>query len=146
MNQETTYTIRQTTDQTGLSAYTLRYYEDIGLLDPVSRAENGHRRYAEADLRRINMVQKLRLTGMSLDDIRHIIDLYRQGTESAPLRREMMEAHREKVRAQIDELCEVLEFINYKIALYSEEEKANDERKRQHDELSPVGQNGSACL
>ncbi|MEQ8675886.1 MAG: MerR family transcriptional regulator [Aggregatilineales bacterium] len=146
MTQETTYTIRQITEKTGLSAYTLRYYEDIGLLDPVSRAENGHRRYDEADMRRINMLQKLRLTGMSLDDIRHIIELYRQGSDTASTRRELMEAHREKVQAQINELCEVLEFINYKVALYSEEEKTNDERKRNDHELSPVGQNGSAGL
>ena len=146
MTQETTYTIRQTTEQTGLSAYTLRYYEDIGLLDPVTRAENGHRRYGQADLNRINMLQKLRLTGMPLDDIRHIIELYRQGSETASTRRELMETHREKVQGQINELCEVLEFINYKVALYIEEEKTNDERKRNDHELSPVGQNGSACL
>lgn len=146
MTQETTYTIRQTTEMTGLSAYTLRYYEDIGLIDPVNRADNGHRRYGESDLNRINLLQKLRLTGMPLENIRHIVELYRQGSETAGTRRELMEAHREQVQAQIDELCEVLEFINYKIAVYSKEEKANDEREREKHELSAVGQNGANRL
>lgn len=39
-------TIEQVALRTGLSAHTLRYYERIGLLDPVGRATSGHRRYA----------------------------------------------------------------------------------------------------
>ena len=53
MTQAKTYTIQQMAEQTGLTRYTLRYYEDIGLLDSVARASNGHRRYSEADLNRI---------------------------------------------------------------------------------------------
>jgi len=43
-------TVEQVADRTGLSAHTLRYYERIGLLDPVGRATSGHRRYAARDL------------------------------------------------------------------------------------------------
>mgnify|MGYP003881519813 CR=1 FL=1 len=122
MTQEHTYTIQQIADETGLTAYTLRYYEDIGLIDSVARAGNGHRRYSEADLNRINTLKKLRLTGMSLDDMKYFIDLYRQGSATATERREMLQAHRKEVEAQIDELNEILGFIDYKIGLYIEEE------------------------
>ncbi len=65
MTQEITYTIQQMATKTGLSRYTLRYYEDTELLEPVVRAKNGHRRYTEADYNRIMMLVKLRKTNMS---------------------------------------------------------------------------------
>ena len=43
-------TIQQAADQTGLSLHTLRYYERIGLIPPIRRAPNGHRRYSEQDV------------------------------------------------------------------------------------------------
>lgn len=135
MIQEAAYTIQQVAGQTGLTSYTLRYYEDIGLLEPIARAANGHRRYSEADIGRIMMLMKLRKTNMSLDDMKYFVNLYREGSETAAERRELLEAHRQVVEAQIEELCEILKFIDYKIGLYTEEEKANNE---QH-EVSFVG-------
>lgn len=135
MTQEMTYTIQQAAEQTGLSAYTLRYYEDIGLLTSIARAANGHRRYSEADLSRIMMLMKLRKTNMSLDDMKYFVSLYREGSATATERREMLEAHRQTIAEQIEELCEIQRFIDYKIGLYTEEEKAHNE---QH-ELSTIG-------
>lgn len=132
MTQENTYTIQQVAIEIGLTAYTLRYYEDIGLVDPVRRNKNGHRRYIGTDISRIMMLKKLRKTGMSLDDMKYFIDLYRQGHDTAGERRELLESHRETVQAQIDELCEFLKFIDYKIGLYKEEEAT-------HYEVSTTG-------
>ena len=135
MIQEATYTIQQVAQQTGLTSYTLRYYEDIGLLEPIARAANGHRRYAEADLNRIMMLVKLRKTNMSLEDMKYFVNLYREGSATATERRKLLEAHRQVVEAQIEELCEIRKFIDYKSGLYTEEEKLNYE---QH-EVSVVG-------
>ncbi|WP_201374327.1 MerR family DNA-binding transcriptional regulator [Ktedonobacter robiniae] len=44
---ETNFSIQQVAQQTGLSSDTLRYYERIGLIEPVRRAPNGHRRYSQ---------------------------------------------------------------------------------------------------
>lgn len=134
MTQEITYTIQQMATKTGLSRYTLRYYEDIELLEPVVRAKNGHRRYTEADYNRIMMLVKLRKTNMSLDDMKYFVDLYRQGTATATERRELLASHRKVVEAQVDELCQIIEFIDYKIGLYKEEEVIHYE---QH-EISPT--------
>lgn len=135
MTQETIYTIQQVAEQTGLTSYTLRYYEDIGLLEPIARAANGHRRYSETDINRIMMLMKLRKTNMSLDDMKYFISLYREGSATATERRELLEAHRQVVNEQIEELCEIRRFIDYKIGLYTEEEKAYNE---QH-EVSTIG-------
>jgi DNA-binding transcriptional MerR regulator len=62
---------------TGVNIPTLRYYEQIGLLDPVHRADNGHRRYSENDLRRIEFIKRLRATGMSIRAMLFYVELYR---------------------------------------------------------------------
>jgi DNA-binding transcriptional MerR regulator len=49
----------------GVSAYTLRYYEKAGLIDGVERAGSGHRRYGDEDLAWIEVLQCLRATGMA---------------------------------------------------------------------------------
>lgn len=137
MNQERTYTIQQVSQETSLPGSTLRYYEEMGLLEPIERAANGHRRYSEADLRRVTLIKRLRLTGMSVDRMRDLVALYRGGASTARQRREILQAHRQQVQAHVDELLEMLGFIDYKIGLYQEEEAAC-EREQQY-EVSAVG-------
>jgi hypothetical protein len=59
---EPTYTIEEAAERTGISAHTLRYYERIGLLEPVGRASSGHRRYGPNDLGSIEFLTLLRQT------------------------------------------------------------------------------------
>lgn len=147
MTDQPTYTIQQISQKTGLTVYTLRYYEEIGLLDPVPRARNGHRCFTDLDVQRIELLKKLRLTGMSIEGIRQIVDLYRGGRRTAHARRVLFEAHRENVVAQIEALHEVLGFIDYKIAMYAhEEEQLNERNDEHHYELSVAGENGAAGL
>ncbi|MEO1163739.1 MAG: MerR family transcriptional regulator [Chloroflexota bacterium] len=122
MNENMTYTVQQMVTTTGLSAHTLRYYEDLGLIDVVQRAPNGHRRYTDEDIERIEFLKKMRHTGLSLDDIKAFLDLYKQGEQTASERRTIMEEQRENVRQQIAELQEVEAFITNKINGYIKEE------------------------
>ena len=137
MNQEDSYTIQQVGREIGLPPSTLRYYEQIGLLDPVERAANGHRRYSQADLGRLNMIKRLRLTGMPIEQMCAFVALYKGGNRTARRRREILEAHREVVQSRVDELLEMLEFIDYKIGIYQEEEAACE--REQDYEVSAVG-------
>ncbi|MEL6309469.1 MAG: MerR family transcriptional regulator, partial [Chloroflexota bacterium] len=121
MNENMTYTVQQMVTTTGLSAHTLRYYEDLGLIDAVQRAPNGHRRYTAEDIERIEFLKKMRHTGLSLDDIKAFLDLYKQGEQTASERRTIMEEQRENVRQQIAELREVEAFITNKINGYIKE-------------------------
>jgi MerR family redox-sensitive transcriptional activator SoxR len=56
-------------DRTGLPVETIRFYETSGLLNP-QRDRSGHRRFAEADISELEVIQALRQAGMSLKDIR----------------------------------------------------------------------------
>lgn len=136
MNHERTYTIQEVSREMCLPTSTLRYYEDMGLLDPVDRAANGHRRYSEADLRRIGMIKRLHLTGMPIEKMRDFMALYQGGNQTARERREILQAHRDAVQAHVDELVEMLGFIDFKIGLYREEEA---ECERENYEISAAG-------
>ena len=61
---KTELTIQQVAKRTGLSIDTLRYYERIELLEPVGRAQSGHRRYTQQDLDWIDLLIGLRNTGV----------------------------------------------------------------------------------
>lgn len=117
------FTIQQVADKTGLSAYTLRYYEKCGLIDTVDRDGNGYRLYDEHDLARIQMLCCLRRTGMSIADMQTYAELLRAGDHTVNKRRALLEHHREEVETQICELQDMLKIIDSKINLYAQVEE-----------------------
>jgi DNA-binding transcriptional MerR regulator len=66
---EPRWRIGQVSARTGLTARTLRYYEELGLLKPSERLVSGHRVYASDDLRRLYRISLLRQLGLPLSDI-----------------------------------------------------------------------------
>lgn len=78
------YTIKDAAALTGLPASTLRYYEAIDVIAPVSRgATSGHRLYGDADLDQIMWVACLAATGMSIADMRRYVANGHLGPEAA---------------------------------------------------------------
>src|SRR5262249_17000977 len=73
------YTISEVAEHTGLSAHTLRWYERIGLMPHVDRTHTGQRRFTNRDLDWLNLVTKLRLTGMPVADMVRYAELVREG-------------------------------------------------------------------
>lgn len=121
-----TYTISDVADLTGVSIHTLRYYEDIDLLDPIQRAPNGHRRYSAADVQRMQFLTRLRATGMSIREMQAYVDLYRAGDATLRERRERLQAHRAHIAQQIAALQETMAFIDAKIARYTAQSNAQE--------------------
>ena len=115
-----TYSIAEAADATGLTPDTLRYYERDGLmLRPVGRAATGHRRYTDADLRWIDLLNCLRGTGMPIRDVRRYAELVRGGDGNEQARLDLLRAHREQVLAQLAEVQEHLGAIDRKIGIYT---------------------------
>ncbi|MGW4805642.1 MerR family transcriptional regulator [Kitasatospora sp. NPDC004272] len=102
----------------GLSAHTLRWYERIGLLEPVDRSHAGQRRYSDADLARLAFLTKLRLTGMPVADMVRYVELLRAGDGTRTERRDLLVAHREEVRQRLADLHATLAVIDKKIDHY----------------------------
>ncbi len=62
-------TIQEVAAKTGISAYTIRFYEKSGVLPHIQRAENGVRQFSEADVNFLLFLMELKKTGMSLEEI-----------------------------------------------------------------------------
>ncbi|WPC66762.1 MerR family transcriptional regulator [Rhodoferax ferrireducens] len=115
----TSLSIAEAAKATGLSPYTLRYYEQIGLIAPVDR-RGGARRYGDADMRWLEFLVRLRATGMSMRDMQRYAQLRRQGNTPASLaeRQTLMEDHAQRVEADMRVLGETLDYIRNKIRIY----------------------------
>lgn len=113
-----TFTIQEAAVETGLTEHTLRYYERIGLIHPIQRADNGHRQYSPDDVGWIDFLNKLRAIGMSIQQMKQYAELQRQGDDTLPERLEMLKNLRDQVEAHMDLLHKHLEHIYYKIEVY----------------------------
>lgn len=113
-------TIGAVAAQTGLTEHTLRYYEKIGLLDPVPRGPGGQRRYREHDLCWLEFLLRLRATGMPLRDMLAYAEQRRIGktAESLAIRRELLTSHADKVAEEIAALQSTLQLLQDKIGIY----------------------------
>lgn len=115
----TALSIAEAAERTGLTAHTLRYYERDGLmLAAVGRSASGHRRYSERDLTWIELITRLRSTGMPISDVRRYAALVRAGDGTEAERLALLKAHRAHVEAQLVEVTGHLRAIDHKIGIY----------------------------
>jgi DNA-binding transcriptional MerR regulator len=112
------FSIQQVAEKTGLSIHTLRYYEKVGLLAPIQRASNGHRRYSLEDITWLEFLVRLRETGMSIQKVRAFADLVRQRPNEVDERLVLLEEHRARVKKNLEELTHHLQIIEMKIEHY----------------------------
>jgi DNA-binding transcriptional MerR regulator len=121
--------IQTISNLTGLSAYTLRYYEKSGLIHAIARDSNGRRQYSAHDLGWIRFLVRLRTTGMSIRQMQQVAELRRQGSATTKERRKLLESHRNKIATHIMKLQEHMEVMNAKIETYRQWELENEERE-----------------
>ena len=119
---QTELSIQQVAQQTGLSIDTLRYYERIGLIDPVSRATSGHRRYNQDDLDWIFLLIWLRKTDMPLTQIIRYVQLRREGPQTLTARRLMLEEHQCNLEQRMQQLEQHMIVLQEKIEHLKEKE------------------------
>lgn len=126
--------------RTGISVRTLHFYDEIGLVRPAERTESGHRVYGPAEVERLQKVTSLRGLGLSLDEIRAILDggpslLEVIDLQAARLRQQIAQARavvdrldgiarvlRAHGRVDSDELLQVMEAIHMAEKYYSDEQ------------------------
>ncbi|MEQ6899777.1 MerR family transcriptional regulator [Nocardioides sp. YIM 152588] len=113
--------IAEAAEAAGLSVDTLRYYEKDGLmLRPVPRSPSGHRRYDATDLRWVELVTRLRSTGMPIRDVRRYAELVRAGDGNEEERLALLRGHREVVLRRLAEVTAHLGAIDHKIGIYED--------------------------
>jgi len=102
----------------GLSPHTLRYYERIGLLGAVARQANGHRRFGPRDVEWVAFLQRLRATGMSIQEMLRYADLRARGDATLAERKAMLEQHADALAATLRDQQAHLRAVRQKIAVY----------------------------
>lgn len=112
------HSIQKTSQATGVSAHTLRYYERIGLLRPIARDASGYRLYSDDDIGWVRFLLCLRNTGMSIQKIQTYLRLEREGDASNDDRCGLLAHHRQDVLERVEALQQNLKAIDEKIAYY----------------------------
>jgi DNA-binding transcriptional MerR regulator len=114
-----TLTIGQVADRTGLSVHTLRFYEREGIFaSPIVRDAGGRRHYGGEDLEWLEVVNRLRSSGMPLQAIRRYADLVRQGDGNELERLAILHRHRDYIIDRIRALTDCLDVITHKVGWY----------------------------
>ncbi|MGA8742900.1 MAG: MerR family transcriptional regulator [Terracidiphilus sp.] len=126
------YTIRSMAEKCGMTAHTLRYYERVGLIQPVGRARNGHRRYFETDEAWLNFLHCMRATNMSIREMQRYAELREKGDATSLERRKLLQDHQAAIAEQIVALERAHALLTHKIANY----KMIEERIRVGDPKS----------
>ena len=125
------YTIGEAAQRMHLSAPTLRYYDQEGLLPFVDRSAGGARMFKESDFEWLRLIECLKSTGMPIRDIKQFIDWYMEGDTTLPQRRDMFYERRRAVEAQIEALQATLDMIDYKCWYYDTAVAAGSSRALQ---------------
>jgi Cu(I)-responsive transcriptional regulator len=76
-------TIRDASMATGVTPKMIRHYESIGLIAAPTRTENRYRHYSERDLHELGFIKRARDLGFPMEDIRHLLALWRDKSRSS---------------------------------------------------------------
>lgn len=112
------YTIGDAAAKLGMPASTIRFYEKNGLIPNQQRASDGRRLFDEDDLEWMRFVERLKVSGMPVKEIREYIRLYTEGDSTIEERRRIVYERRAAIDAQIKELELARDFIEYKCWFY----------------------------
>ncbi len=123
------YTIKEASALTGLPASTLRYYESIGVIAPISRgASSRHRLYDEDDLDQLMWVACLAATGMSVSDMRQYVANGRLGPSAAADQIELLTAQEQRLAAEAEQVALRKRYVRLKIDYWHAVEAGDTER------------------
>ena len=128
------YSIKEVSEKTGITAHVLRYYEKEGVLPRIGRSQGGSRRYTDEALDLLGLIGCLKNTGMPLKDIRTFVQLREEGPDTLRQRRDILSAQRASVLERMEEMKRNYEKVTKKLAYYDgllaryEAEKAEENR------------------
>ncbi|TKH41731.1 MerR family transcriptional regulator [Paenibacillus terrae] len=103
-----------------LSQDTLRYYERIGLIPRVNRNKSGIRDYTEEDCRWVEYIKCMRAVGLPVEILIEYVGLFQQGDETMDARKELLIEQRKQLITRMEDMKDVLERMDYKIARYEQ--------------------------
>ncbi len=130
------YRIGDLAGRANVTVRTIRYYEELGLIDAPQREERGQRRYTEKDLIYLKRIIQLKTYGLTLGEIAEIIELGKSDPSGEKRRIKLLQHYREKASDAITK--------REKLELYIEDLKWHIEQLEEVDDFQ--GCPGPACV
>ena len=96
--------IGELAELSGISAKTIRYYEEMGLLPPAPRESNGYRSYSSTALKQLQFVQHAHAAGLTLREIAHVLLIRSEGRAPCVHVRELLHRHLLEIDVRLAEL------------------------------------------
>lgn len=122
------YTIRELANKYGIPTSTLRYYEDLGLLENVEHTEKNQRVYNDEHIARLDAIQCFKQTGLPLGKMQDFFRYARNLTEHIDEIVDLMNEHEAYIVEQIKNLQDGLSHIQHKVRFYSGIQQAIEEK------------------
>lgn len=111
-------TIKEVCEAYDIPADTLRYYERVGAIPPVTRTSGGIRNYTEEDLKWVQLAKCMRSAGLPIEVMIEYLRLFQMGDETIPARLTLLREQRDILLEQRKNIDTMLDRLNYKIARY----------------------------
>jgi DNA-binding transcriptional MerR regulator len=127
--------IAEVSERYGISSDTLRYYERIGLIQPVNRSASGIRDYVEIDLRRVEFIKCMRCAGLPIEALIEYVGLVQQGDDTIEARKDILVEQRALLAGRMKEMQKTLDILDHKIEGY---ENAVLEKEKEIVQLSSL--------
>lgn len=117
--------IQEVVEITGISAFTIRYYDKCGFFPSLHRDKRGVRSFAESDIRQLRLVDALRKSGLSIEGIRYFVRLSKDAARD-PDRLAIMQTQINSLEYQIAESRESLELLKREAAALQSTSSSQD--------------------
>ncbi len=111
-------TIKEVSEKYNISQDTLRYYERVGMIPPVSRTTGGIRDYQPEDLGWVELAVCMRSAGLPIEAMIEYVKLYQMGDSTFAARLQLLQEQRENLLQQREQIDKTLKRLNYKISRY----------------------------
>jgi DNA-binding transcriptional MerR regulator len=118
--------IAEVSEKYKITVDTLRYYERIGLIPPVTRTESGIRDYGETDINRVEFIKCMRNAGLPIEALIDYMTLLQQGEQTSEARKEILVEQRAILATRLAEMQKTLELLDYKISVYEQRIKPKE--------------------
>lgn len=112
--------IKSASELLGISADTIRYYERVGLVPPITRTSTGIRDFQVQDIETLEFIKCFRSAGVSVDSLVDYMSLYQKGDETREERLGILEEEKQKLEERLSQLQTALNRLNLKIKFYKE--------------------------
>ena len=113
-------TIAEVSKKYDISADTLRYYERVGMIPPVTRTASGIRDYQDSDLGWVGLAKCMRSAGLPVEAMIEYVRLYQEGDSTIPARLQLLLEQRQSQKKKKKKIDETLDRLNYKISIYED--------------------------